>query len=253
MEFTVAYKFEEAYIPPRCRKPRTREVTETMTLDIPAVKSTEAPIAFTHNDCWFPKKKVYRWFEGNLYARQLRNIAGERVWMPLKDLRRDLSRTDIPRYRVKSSREKAIEAAKDLASNYLILNGNEVWAKTGEPRYVIATFGLGCNHGGTALMIHNSYNGNIAGSRYFTALQRDEAVKEAVRIALARDDTEYVKFIKRSYKIIVKIPEAVRCNPPAETGPGDSFINTLDALSTLKCPAAAGLLAIGLALKGDFK
>ncbi len=253
MQFTVAYKFEEAYIPPRCRKPRIRDVVETMTLDIPAARSAEAPIAFTHNDCWFPKKKVYRWFKGNLYARELRHIAGERAWMPLKDLRRDFSKTNIPRYMVKSSREEAVEAARDWASNYLILNGNEVWSKTGEPRYVIETFGLGCNHGGTALMIHDSYNGNIAGSRYYTALQRDEAVEEAVRVALARGDTDYVKHIKRSDKIIVKIPEAVRCNPPAEAGPGDSFSNTLDALSTLKCPAAAGLLAIGLAIKGGSK
>lgn len=253
MEFEVAYKFTEDFIPPRCRKPRTREVTETMTLDIPAVKSAEAPIALTHPVWKFPHpaRKIYRWYKENLYVREVRPCAGEETWMPLKDLRARLS--SVQQYMIKPSREAAVEAAKERASEYLILNGNEVWAKTGEPRYAVMTFGLGCNHGGTSVLIHNSYNGSIAGSRYFTALQRDEAVKEAVRVALARGDTDDVKHIKRSYKITVKIPEAVRCNPPAEAGPGDSFSNTLDALSTLKNPAAAGLLAIGLALKGDFK
>lgn len=247
MKFDVAYCYNEQYVPYRCRKPRTRMLRETTEVDIPVVTPKEAPIAFTHKDCWFPQTRVFRWFNGNLYARETKSSAKETGWETLTELRRWLSDGYITHFEVQDSSEAGRQYAAKKAGRYLILNGREVWVKSGEPRYVIMTFGLGGNHAETALMIDHSYNDNIAGSRYFNALQRDEAVKEAIRIALSRGDTNSVPAIKRSWKITVKIPEAVRCDPPRETGPGNSFINALDAATTVKDPLVAGLLVIGMA------
>lgn len=249
MKFDVAYCYNEQYVPHRCRKPRTRMLRETIEVDILAVTSKDAPIAFTHKDCWFPQTRVFRWFNGSLYLRETKRSARETGWETLTELRRWLSDGCIPRSEVQDSCEAGRQYAAKKADRYLILNGREVWVKSGEPRYVIATFGLGGNHAETALMIDHKYNDNISGDRYFNALQRDEAVKEAVRVALARGDTNSVSAIKRSWKINVKIPEAVRCDPANEAGPGDSFLNALDAATTVKDPLVAGLLSIGMVAK----
>ena len=249
MKFDVAYCYNKQYVPYRLPQARTRMLRETIEVDIPSATSKEAPIAFTHKDCWFPQMRVFRWFNGNLYTRETKRPAKETGWETLADLRQWLSDGYISRLEVQDDEETGRQYAIKKANRYLILNKREVWVKTGEPRYVIATFGLGGNHAETALMIDHRCNHNIAGSRYFNALQRDEAVEEAVRVALARGDTKSVPAIKRSWKITVKIPEAVRCDPPSETGPGDPFLNALDAVTTVKNPLAAGLLAIGMATK----
>lgn len=244
MKFNVAYCFREL---------GTRTIRETIEVDIPAVTSKEAPIAFIHKDCWFPQTRVFRWFNGNLYSRATKRSAKETGWETLTEFRRWLSNGCICVFEVQDSGEAGRQYAAKKANPYLILNGREVWVKTGEPRYVIATFGLGGNHAESALMIDHKYNSNIAGDRYFNALQRDEAVKEAIRVALERGDTRSVPAIKRSWEITVKIPEAVRCNPPSETGTGDPFLNALDAITTVKDPLAAGLLAIGMVAKEVMK
>lgn len=240
MKFNVAYCFD---------KSSTTEIRETIEVDIPAVTSKEAPIAFTHRHCWFPQTRVYRWFNGNLYMRKTKWSAKETGWETLTEFRRRLCDGCIPRSDVQDNSEAGRQYAIEKASCYLILNGREVWFKAGEPRYVVITFGLGGNHAETTLMIDNEYNSNIAGDRYFNVLQRSEAVKEAIRVALARGDTNSVASIKHSWKITVKIPEAVKCDPPREAGPGNPFLNALDAATTVKDPVAAGLLAVGLTAK----
>ena len=61
---------------------------------------------------------------------------------------------------------------------YLLVDG-ELYHCTSEPRYCIYTFGLGHNHGGTALSVDYRYNPNISKNRYFSALQGVEAVAES--------------------------------------------------------------------------
>ena len=68
MKFNVAYCFCEL---------NTKKIRETIEVDIPAVTSKEAPIAFTHKDCWFPKTRVFRWFNGSLYSRETKRSAKE--------------------------------------------------------------------------------------------------------------------------------------------------------------------------------
>lgn len=49
MVFQVSYTFRDSYIPPHCRKPRIREITDAAEVDVPDVCREEAPIAFTED------------------------------------------------------------------------------------------------------------------------------------------------------------------------------------------------------------
>ena len=143
-------------------------------------------------------------------------------------------------------RDQVIEKVNKEADRYLII-GNEVWRHCGEPRYVIITFGLGHNHGGTGLFVNTWYNDNISKDRYFNALQGKEAVAEAKRVALGRGDTESVGRFREMIK--VHLPETVKCNPKEEHGEGDAFLNMLDSVTQNSGSAAeAGLLTMALAL-----
>lgn len=247
IQLGAGYAYRESYVPPRCRKPRIREIRDACAVRIPSVRSVEAPVAMRHRRCWFPEFQEYRWFEGNLYARvpYSRYLSNAKGWYPLEELQKKFFRPYIPPYEVRDSREEAMQACQDRADQFLVVNDDQVWERIGEPRYVIATFGLGHNHASTALMIENSYNDNIRGDYYFSALEREKAVERCVEVALARGDTESVDHISDSWEIEVFIPEAVRCNPAAEAGPGNDFLNRLDTLVELSStPTEAALLAM---------
>ena len=109
----------------------------------------------------------------------------------------------------------------------------------------IMTFGLGCNHGGSALMIEDYYNSNIPSSRYYAANQREEAIAKAKEIALNRGDTESIHSIETAPLIHVYDDRFVTKNPQSWKAPGDEFCNTLEEITETAGDAlAAGLLVI---------
>ncbi len=233
VHFPADYAFTESYVPPRCRNPRQREVRGICSVGVPSVSSDEAPVAMRHRYVWWPEVVEYRWFRKHLYKRvpfrdYLCNAEG---WWPLEELQKHFRMSYIPYYKRGKDGADAIAKCKKEAKQFLIVGGDQVWERVGEPRYVIATFGLGHNHASTALMIANQYNPNISGACYFTALERDKAVERCVEVALNRGDTNSVDNIRSSWPIEVFIPKAVRCKPAKEAGPGDSFLNMLGALT----------------------
>lgn len=247
IQLDADYAYRESYIPPRCHKPRIREIRETCTVRVPSVKSEEAPVAMRHRRCWFPEIQEYRWFGEHLYARApySRYLSNAKGWYPLEELEHRFQKSCIPTFEIKNSEKEAIEACQEQADRYIILDQEQVWERIGEPRYVIATFGLGHNHASTALMIDNSYNGNIRGDYYFSALEREKAVERCIEVAMARGDTESIDRIRDSWEIEVLIPEAVRCNPAAETGAGNDYLNLMEEMVKLSNnPTEAALLAI---------
>ena len=143
------------------------------------------------------------------------------------------------------SREEAMEQIREYVERFLLIDG-ALWERAGEPMYKVCVFGLGHNHGGTALMITNHYNDNCKWTDYFTALQHDEAIEAAVRTALSRGDTRSVERIRdKSFYIEVLDPSAVRADPKAWGGKGDRFINTLyEITNSSSSSMEAGLLAL---------
>jgi len=224
---------------------------------MPIIALEQAPIAFCYNE-YFKGKIEYRLFENKLYTRvhwsdKLCNATG---WWPATELIEHIKNENTwscvrefcggPLH----SPAECEQLLREKYERYLFIQGQEeieVWEVTGEPRYVIVTFGLGHNHAGTNYFIENSYNPNIRKERYFSALQYKEVVKEALRVAETRGDTESFDRIKAGPKIEVLIPEAVHCKPLEEAGDGDKFLNMLEA-ATNGCTSAGEAAAIAVAM-----
>lgn len=250
---TQEVRYTETFIPPRCRKPRLRERTQEVRFSLRSVTEEEAPIAFicndyhhTHNTLETPEIRLYK---GKLYSimtdadlRTLNNGEKNRHLHP-----EDAQRIQLGGRCYESTLEDEIAAYKKAHSRLLVIN-NQLWEQCGEPRYVVMTFGLGHNHGGTALMVSQHYNDNISKTRYFNALHGKEAVAEATRIAQARGDTNSLGEFKEDIEVL--IPEAVKCNPQRQHGNGNPFLNKLYGITeSAKDTTSAALLVMATALK----
>ena len=144
-----------------------------------------------------------------------------------------------------TDRESVLKKAQEDMDQYLLVDGL-LFRRAREPRYCIYTFGLGHNHGGTALSVDDQYNENISKDRYFSALQGEEAVAEANRIAAARGDTDYVGKFTAGIKVFM--PELVTVNPEAQHGDGNPILNSLNEITSAAPDAlTAGLLCMATA------
>ena len=259
MKIKISYKYEMPYIPPRCRKVRYREEIADCVLNIPVVTPDDAPIAFRHGDV-FRGTVEYRLYKGKLY-RRIRwdeKVCGKTGFWPFEEFLKQIqdrntwSCVKTANFELAHSEVECKKALRAKYREYLLIQNEtdiEVWQRTGEPRYVIITFGLGHNHASTNYFIETSYNNNISKSRYFTALQHDAAVKEALQVAARRGDTDSFQSILNGPVIEVLIPEAVKCNPAKEAGKGDPFMNQLEAMidgSSSANDAAVTAIAIAL-------
>lgn len=242
MDINVLIKFKESYIPPRCRKPRYRETMASCTISIPVLSPAQAPIAFRHGDIWRGTIE-YRYYEGTLYTRvrwsdKRCNAKG---WWPYEEFFKIVQNGESF-YCLRSSStggylhtvEECSAELQHKYSCYVLIQGEddelEVWTQAGEPRYMVATFGLGHNHAGTDYFIENCYNPNVCKDWYFTALQHNAVVAKALEVAAARGDTNSFESIKNGPRIEVLIQDAVRCNPAVEAGDGDPFLNQLEGI-----------------------
>lgn len=207
---TGGYTVDE--IPPRCRKPRPVFHEATATVAIPCVDAAAAPVAFRCHEL-DDKVKEVRLFNGSLYVAD--NYSKESVIRPGSP---DFPATGEVRHdrRVwNSSCGSADEFQTSVESRlggFLIID-DQVWTRTGEPRFVVNTYGLGGNHGGTGLSHTYSDNSNVAASSYFRADEFETALSYAVDVANRRGDTRDVARFTNSpddYRTIeVLIPDAV--------------------------------------------
>ena len=209
-------RYQEGYLPsPRHRKLRYRYMKETLYVRIRTIPKTDTRLAFTLSD--FHHRETHQTevllYNGRLYHRCWRHLTEQerRAGLEgyaverLSDIYREFCPYDLEAHD-EETREDLIRRVRAKARRYLII-GNDVWTVCGEPRYVVVTFGLGHNHGGTGLLVENYYNLNIPKTRYFSALDGDRAIAEFNRIAAARGDTESVG--RYGKMIEVHIPECV--------------------------------------------
>lgn len=271
----IPFAFKAAVLPPRCRKHRDMHFRATASVSLRQIpedqRDTLAPVAFRWTEKAFraeagaPPVEV-RWLNGLCYAPMTRRMArggdvpvkaGEYMdslqseasyhhlhkdgcWWPS-----ELETLVDEQYRdvTDSNRQQRI-AQIEAALSKVVLLGDEVWQVCGEPRYQVNTFGLGGNHGGTALFVVMHYNSNISRDYYFRADRYAEAVAWAERVAQERGDTKSIPITPNSTSPIeVLLPEAVRLNPAKEHGEGDPFLNQMQAASRAGGQAGS-LLAI---------
>lgn len=208
---TGGYTINE--IPPRCRKPRPVPYKATATVAIPRMTAEEAPVAFRCREIDDTVKEV-RLFNGRLYVAD--DYGPESVICP--------GDTDFPAegdagqdrrihgHRHCGSAEEFQETVEGCLRRFLIID-DQVWTRTGEPRYDVMTFGLGHNHGGTGLSHTFSDNPNVAARSYFRADEFDSALAYAIEVADRRGDTEdvarFTNHRDRYRTIEVLIPDAV--------------------------------------------
>ena len=241
---TIKENYYCAYIPSaRSQKYAFDEVEGEIKVSIQSVSGDEAPVAFRLSDYSHTEKgkTEMRWYQGQLWKRCTKGDFETRGGND--SISPDQLNLYVPLpYNYSRSRELCVKKYREKAKGYLIIDG-EVWHKAGEPRYVVNTFGLGHNHGGTGLFVDEYYNHNIPASNYFSALDGDKAVAYANKVAERRGDTNNVGKFEKMIEVL--IPEAVTIRPEAEHGEGDPFINKINAITEAAPDSTtAGLLAI---------
>lgn len=257
MKIKTWIKYEESYLPPRCRKLRYNECEEYVDINLHETTADAIQLAFEDNS-YSGVGKIF-FYKGKLWAKSsIRDICagGEEEYgyhTPLDAMKwwrehgSKYFRFEFDRkyYGVDTSKQAVIKQAKADMRDYLLVDG-ELYKRVNEPRYCIYVFGLGHNHGGTALSVDYHYNPNIDKSCYFSALQGREAVQEAIRTAQDRGDTESIPRFRAD--ISVYMPELVKVKPQRQHGSGNSFMNTLNKI-TNSAPdvLSAGLLCIAAA------
>lgn len=270
MKYEVEITYTEDWIPPRCRKPRPREVTDAITVEIAEATMADLELVgktVTHvfptdhtKSMYYIDQPIYR-MGSRLYAAAYGewhpsavpdHIERNNVVATLEHVENWFVREGKDRWYGARGREGIEHHVTSFAECLLLVDGR-VFIESPEPRYEIVTFGLGHNHGGTSYFIAWDYNNNISWERYFNA-NDFEAMRTALyETASGRGDTEDVERYKEAFdsgnyqRIEVYVPDAFTCCPQAEHGEGDPFINSIEGVVSASGSAAeAGLLAIAL-------
>lgn len=284
MILKIDFTYEEKYLrTSRCRKPLARTREGIYELAIKELAKAECPIAAVVHDM----KSVYEGatttadFEGNgeykMFAEPYRvhngkfykfcrasygaaiSTAQTELKYVIADIKSDLYRyslyekenlfSDKSVY-ISDNLSEIVDNMQARANKYISLDG-ELWKECGEPRYVVNTFGLGHNHGGTAMFIEEFYNSNISSKNYFNAVDRDKAITYAKETAIARGDTDSVKRIGQMENIEVLIPEFFKVDPEKEHGEGNAFLNLLEGMVTSSNNATEAGILVTLATASE--
>lgn len=257
MKIKTWIKYEESYLPPRCRKLRYRECEDYINVNLKEVAPEEMSLAFEDNS-YSGKGKIY-FYKGKLWSKVksgnfMCNPDEYGIKTPLEELKYVNEHFYFPRtWRdgEHPDKKRMLSAARKAIRNYVLIDG-EIYEQTAEPRYVVNTFGLGHNHGGTGMFCEYHYNPNIGKSNYFSALDGEKAVAYANKVAAGRGDTKDVGKFKPF--IIVHMPEIVKVKPSKQHGDGDEFINTMEKLTDNSGSAfEAGLLCMAFAAASGAK
>lgn len=262
MKINAKIKYNEEYLPTkRHRIPRIREVEDTVEVELREIEKEDAKLAFRvtklgsfldengENQFGPTKKEIYA-VDNTLYtkSKEMRGALDEgevSLNSKIQAIETFGTKDGYPLPRgAEKTREAVLSELHKFIDQYLVIDG-KVYETCNEPRYVVQTFGLGHNHGGTGMFIQYHYNENISKDNYFNALQREEAIQYANTIASNRGDTNDVGTFGKFENIEVFLPEMVKCNPQLEHGEGDLFLNSMESLiSGSKSSMEAGLLVM---------
>lgn len=224
MKVDLNFTYSVNEIPPRCRKPRWVDKSGKTTVVVRELNAGDMKIAFIVKD--YNSETIIRAYDDMLYKVAIRHTSEGKEWMTIENLKVRLECQARTSWGCKSY-DEVIDELQEVANRYVIV-GNTVYETVGEPRYCIYTFGLGHNHGGTALSVDYRFNDNISKTRYFDALHYKEAVNVATQIAYGRGDDESVPRLDNGWHYIEVIdPSCVKCDPNTH-GDGNDFINQLE-------------------------
>ena len=217
VEFTINYY--ESYIPPRCRKPRYNEITESVFANLREVAMTDVKLAFAID--WADKFNIY-FYKGKLYKEYklhsgiidsygdisaldwyVNNIKKYSSYFAKAKDWKNYNCLDYSTYETKDDIIKRIK--KDL-SNLLVIDG-VLYEDCGYPYYDICTFGFGGNHGGTGMCVSYTYAPKKLRVKNwgYSPYKVEDAITKANEVALNRRDTNDVGTFNQS--IFCYLPE----------------------------------------------
>ena len=275
MLFNVEFWNTEKYLPTkRHRVLRERYVKNSVDVNVKELKENEFPVAFIVKDYgWLYEEEnkdadwgiittEIRTYKGKLWkaVRYSECVSHATGWMPISYIKNRIQ-DYAPCWKGGESFSEASiimesnisECKKNIrkkSKGYIIFDG-KVWTSCGEPMYVINTFGLGHNHGGTGFFVEYFYNSNISNKNYFNALERDKAIAYGKQVALNRGDTKSVDGMGEHDIIEVLMPEMVKRKPQKEHGNGDEFLNSIEEIiSGTDSTLEAGLLTMAMCMSG---
>lgn len=217
VEFTI--KYYESYIPPRCRKPRYNEITESVFANLREVAMTDVKLAFGID--WADKFNVYL-YKGKLYKEyklhsgiigSYGNISAldwyvnySKIYSSYYAKAKDWNNYDCLDYSTYETKEDIIKRIKKDLSKLLVIDG-VLYENCGYPFYDIVTFGLGCNHGGTGMCVSYTYTPKKLRVKNwdYSPYKVEDAITKANEVALNRRDTNDVGTFKQS--IFCYLPE----------------------------------------------
>ena len=283
MKLNVNYYYNQKFLPTkRYRNVRERHIEDVLSVSCTELTKEEFPVVFivhdmqsvqvgmTSYDDYSSEKCDFRMFteeirtyKGKLYKpvrithgavistvfEDVNYVIDNLEWMTRKNWYCDDGKEFTENSVVIEDNKKAIcQMLRKSAKKYIFCDG-KFWSVCGEPRYVINTFGLGHNHGGTGFFIEYDYNPNISNKNYFNALQRDEAIAYGKAVAIGRGDTESVDILGKYDNIEVVMPEMVKVNPNKQHGNGCEFMNMMESvISNSSSKNEAGILCVALAM-----
>jgi hypothetical protein len=241
MKLEIPVKYFEMIIPPRCRNPRRMNFETTLSVVVDETTFDEFPLVASDG------RTEYRIFQDRFFA----NIKSNSYFKQGKKSFPKKFDTKIWQFNYRSYTEFPLDETerrvKKHFKQFLLVDG-QIWYETGEPKWVINTFGLGHNHGGTGIFVECSYNPNISNERYFRLDEKEKVLEKALLTAKNRGDNESLKSIRsRVKKVKIIAPEYLLANPVEEHGEGDPFINCLERIidaSDGTTDAGAMLLAV---------
>lgn len=232
MEITVNYSYVAQVIPPRCRKPRPQRFDDgVVALSVREVTGEQAPVAIKGIEIDISASNelepvIYRWFEGKLWTDVAVYGCSRRrndTYSPLPNVLNlisasaTLSNIELGIYVGAYEGKDCIAAHLQACStSWLIIDG-KLHRPAGEPMYVVMTFGMSGNHGGTALMVDDHLNPNIKPEAYFSLLEQEQANAYTLAVASNRFDTVKVS-TDAGYRFEVLIPEAIQWINPTACG-----------------------------------
>lgn len=280
MNVNINYYYKQDFLPTkRHRNERQRQVADVLTINLTELSANDFPIAFIIHDMRDVQEgmKSYSDYDSNkcqfkMFPEEIRTYKGK-LYTPIRIVYGAAISTEFENVNciiehlermygedwydnndefteksivVRDTKNLVRKSIRKAAKNYIYCNG-KFWRPCNEPRYVINTFGLGHNHGGTGFFIEYGYNPNISNKNYFNALQRNEAIKYGKSVAAGRGDTESIDRIGKYENIEVIMPEMVKVNPNKEHGNGNEFLNDMESIiNKSDSVLEAGMLCLAL-------
>ncbi len=241
MKVQVPFVFEAEVIHTGCRKARTEIIADIAYVEIPELAKLKLAASVDDVDYYFDGESFYKPVDPVASETGIAVACGFDEWSSkiADNLSNDtpVSKHLLARYReairqfdsqwtpakidaekpfreyLSDNREQEMELVREALADYAIYSGRVV-RKTDEPVYVINTFGMGRNHGGTGLFIQSSSMATLACNResIFNLSQLDKAIKRAESIAINRGDDKSVPMRPNS-KVSLYLPEAFRFDP----------------------------------------